>query len=75
MCMSWDKETFERIIDKCKSEERTICKHWDCPYNGCKYHEFFDEENQEYLSKGLDFDGFLPRNEEEMKECKLYYDL
>lgn len=25
-------------------EDKIICKHWDCPYKCCLWHEFYDKE-------------------------------
>ncbi len=50
-----------------------MCEHWECPYNGCKYHEFFEEKkHKEYKERSY---KFFPDNEEEMEDCTLYLDV
>lgn len=56
-----------------KREDMGMCEHWECPYNGCKYHEFFDEKkHKEYKERSY---KFFPYNEEEMEDCTLYLDV
>ena len=50
-----------------------MCEHWECPYKGCKYHGFFDEQkHEEYKERSY---KFFPDNGEEMEDCTLYLDV
>lgn len=50
-----------------------MCEHYECPYKGCKYHEFFDEQkHEEYKERSY---KFFPDNGEEMEDCTLYLDV
>lgn len=50
-----------------------MCKHWECPYNGCKYHEFFNEQNTRNTNNVLT--NYFPNSEEEKEDCTLYLDV
>lgn len=45
-----------------------MCKHWECPYKYCPYHEDYDEE-LEVICKEV-----IP-DEEEYENCRSYLDL
>ena len=61
------------LVGNREREDMGMCEHYECPYKGCKYHEFFDEQkHEEYKERSY---KFFPDNGEEMEDCTLYLDV
>lgn len=48
------------------------CKHEECPYKDCMYHMYSTKSNY-FLEDDIPF--YMPRSNEEMKNCMSYMDI
>lgn len=67
---------FWNILNDDEFDERTICKHIECPYKDCNYHRHTTNKYADLSLFELEYiPDYIPKTQEEVECCMRYIDI